>query len=82
MLIRVGSERRKNMLKKQEGKKDYQGISLPFDLINRIDLLISDGTLGYNSRTEFIKEAVRIRLDDLEEKNKVLQKLKKELMAE
>ncbi len=70
------------MLKKHEGEKTYQGISLPLELVTRIEMLIADNALGYNSRTEFIKEAVRFRLDELEQKNQLLKKLKKELMED
>ena len=70
------------MLKKHEGEKTYQGISLPLELVTRIEMLIADNALGYNSRTEFIKEAVRFRLDELEQKNQLLKKVKKELMED
>jgi Arc/MetJ-type ribon-helix-helix transcriptional regulator len=67
------------VLEKIEGKKAYHGITLPFDLINRIDALISNGNLGYQSRAEFIREAVRTRLDQLEDKDRDLKRLKQEL---
>jgi len=38
--------------------------------------------VGYNSRTEFIKEAVRMRLDELEEKVVQLERIKKALEKE
>lgn len=37
----------------------YTNIALPDDLIERIDKIIKDSDLGYKSRGEFVKEAVR-----------------------
>ncbi|MEM3383655.1 MAG: ribbon-helix-helix domain-containing protein [Nitrososphaerales archaeon] len=45
--------------------KKFVSISLPKDLIDKIDLIIKAGTLGYDSRPEFIKEAIRKRLSEL-----------------
>jgi len=41
---------------------DYVSISLPQSLIDEIDKVV--GTLGYTSRTEFIKDACRRCLGD------------------
>ena len=70
------------MLKKHEGEKTYQGISLPLELVTRIEMLIADNALGYNSRTDFIKEAVRMRLDELELKDLELKRIKEQLSKE
>lgn len=64
------------MLKKRTGTKNYQGISLDFDLVDRIDMILEDQVLGYKSRSEFVREAIRLRLDDLEEKEAYLKKKK------
>ncbi|MCP8309740.1 MAG: ribbon-helix-helix protein, CopG family [archaeon] len=45
--------------------KKFVSISLPKDLVDKVDLIIKAGTLGYDSRPEFIKEAVRKRLSEL-----------------
>jgi metal-responsive CopG/Arc/MetJ family transcriptional regulator len=45
--------------------KKFVSISLPKDLVEKIDLIIKAGTLGYDSRPEFIKEAIRKRLSEL-----------------
>ena len=41
---------------------DYVCVSLPQSLIDEIDKVV--GTLGYTSRTEFIKDACRRYLED------------------
>ena len=84
VIYRVPHEREGDikMLKKHEGEKTYQGISLPLELVTRIEMLIADNALGYNSRTEFIKEAVRMRLDEIEEKVVQLERIKKALEKE
>ena len=38
-------------------EKKYAVIKLPEDLVNMIDLMI--GRMGYRTRTEFVKDAVR-----------------------
>jgi metal-responsive CopG/Arc/MetJ family transcriptional regulator len=40
----------------------YKNIALPNDLIEKIDDIIKKSNLGYKSRGEFVKEAVRILL--------------------
>jgi len=45
--------------------KKFVSISLPKDLVDKVDLIIKAGMLGYDSRPEFIKEAVRKRLSEL-----------------
>ncbi|MGQ9718911.1 MAG: ribbon-helix-helix domain-containing protein [Nitrososphaerales archaeon] len=45
--------------------KKFVSISLPKDIVDRIDMIIKAGTLGYDSRPEFIKESVRKRLSEL-----------------
>ena len=36
--------------------------------MNRVDKLVSVKELGYTSRSEFIKEAVRLRLEEVEKR--------------
>jgi metal-responsive CopG/Arc/MetJ family transcriptional regulator len=45
-------------------------VQLPEDLLNRVDETVKHESLGYSSRAEFIKEAVRLRLEQLEKKLK------------
>lgn len=40
-------------------RKSYTNVSLPDTLIKEIDKIISKKTLGYTSRSEYIKDAVR-----------------------
>jgi metal-responsive CopG/Arc/MetJ family transcriptional regulator len=48
--------------------KRYQGVSLPKELLIRVDFAI-DG-MGYSSTTDFIKQAVRKDLDRLEKQRR------------
>jgi len=47
-------------------KKAWKTIQLPEELLDRVDVLIGRPELGYTSRSEFIKEAVRLRAEALE----------------
>lgn len=40
----------------------YKNIALPNDLVEKIDDIIKKSNLGYRSRGEFAKEAIRILL--------------------
>ncbi len=49
-------------------KKWYVNISLPGELAKRIESIINQNKLGYKTKSEFVKEAVReklIKLDSL-----------------
>ena len=48
-----------------KGKRTYRTVSLPEDLLGRIDDVIAK-QLGYNSAADFVSDAVRRRLDELE----------------
>ena len=41
----------------------YKNIALPEDLVDRIDKVIKKSKLGYKTRGEFVKEAVRTLLN-------------------
>lgn len=43
----------------------HVSVSIPRDLIERIDKIIESCRYGYDSRPEFIKEAIRKRLEEL-----------------
>jgi len=47
-------------------KRGWKTIQLPEELLNRVDELVRRPELGYTSRSEFIKEAVRLRVEALE----------------
>jgi len=47
-------------------KKGWKTVQLPEELLDRVDGLIGRPELGYTSRSEFIKEAVRLRAEELE----------------
>ena len=45
----------------------YTMISVPNDLVERIESLINEGKIvGYRTRTEFIIDAIRRRLEELD----------------
>lgn len=40
-------------------RKNYTTIAIPDELIKEVDAAVSSGKLGFKSRPEFIKEAIR-----------------------
>ena len=48
----------------------YTNVALPSDLIEQIDNIIKKGKMGYKSRGEFTKEAVRALLKEIKNFNK------------
>ena len=40
----------------------YVSVKIPKELMDEVDRIVSAGTLGYRSRIEFIKDAVRDKL--------------------
>ncbi len=61
--------------------KGYKSTALPEDLIERIETVVK-ANVGYISVIDFIKEAVRMRLDEIEEKVVQLERIKKALEKE
>ncbi|MGA2386953.1 MAG: ribbon-helix-helix domain-containing protein [Candidatus Bathyarchaeia archaeon] len=56
-----------NMPENEENTQDdYTTVRLPKELIDEIDQIIKRGIRGYKSRSEFIKEAIRKRFEDLQ----------------
>ena len=53
------------MRTKQRGRGTFISVSIPASLIVEIDKILEKEKLGYESRPEFIKEAVRKRLEEL-----------------
>ena len=56
----------------QKGRGTFISVSIPESLIAEIDKILEKEKLGYESRPEFIKEAVRKRLEEL----KTLERMK------
>ena len=52
--------------KRRGGRKEYSTIQLPKTLIQEVDHIINLETLGYTSRMEFIKDAVRDKILQLQ----------------
>jgi len=48
------------------GEKSYSSTKIPIDLTKRIDKIIEEKHGGYKSRMEFIKDAIRRRLEQIE----------------
>ena len=55
-----------------KGRGKFISVSIPESLIAEIDKILEKEKLGYESRPEFIKEAVRKRLEEL----KTLERMK------
>ena len=48
----------------------WKTVQLPEDLLNKVDEIVKIRELGYASRGEFVREAVRLRVEQIEEKLK------------
>ncbi|MGQ9780847.1 MAG: ribbon-helix-helix domain-containing protein [Nitrososphaeria archaeon] len=46
-------------------EKKWKTIQLPEELIKVVDEIVNKPELGYTSRSEFVKEAVRLRIEDI-----------------
>ena len=46
----------------EKKEKGWQSVSLPKELVDSINELIKNKSLGYTSMPEFVKEAVRLRI--------------------
>ncbi len=47
-------------------KTGYRSLRIPDDLVEKIEDVINKKDLGYASISEFVKDAVRRRLEDIE----------------
>jgi len=50
----------------EASRRRWKTIQLPEELLDRVDDLVEAPELGYTSRAELIKEAVRLRVEGLE----------------
>ena len=51
-------------------RKHYRGLTIPESLIEKVESLIEEKKeLGYVSVSEFVKEAIRRRIEEIESKN-------------
>ncbi|MEE8167888.1 MAG: ribbon-helix-helix domain-containing protein [Candidatus Hydrothermarchaeales archaeon] len=48
-------------------KTGYRSLRIPDDLVAKIEDVINKKKLGYSSISEFVKDAVRRRLEEIEE---------------
>jgi len=51
-------------------KRPWKTVQLPEDLIKEVDKIAATPGLGYTSRSEFIKEAIRLRIQEIEKAKK------------
>jgi len=50
------------------GIKKWKTVQLPEDLLQHVDKIIDTPGLGYTSRSEFIKESVRMRIEQTQKR--------------
>jgi metal-responsive CopG/Arc/MetJ family transcriptional regulator len=50
------------------GLRKWKTVQLPEDLLQNVDRIIATPGLGYTSRSEFIKEAVRMRIQETQKR--------------
>jgi len=62
----------------ETGRVDYQPIAIPRDIIKMIDNIIADGRFIYVSRNDFVRDAVRRRIEEISrlEDTAIFKKLK------
>ena len=46
-------------------RRRYRTIAIPEDLYEKCEQVVKSGDLGYSSVSEFVKEAIRKRLEEL-----------------
>jgi metal-responsive CopG/Arc/MetJ family transcriptional regulator len=54
---------------KNANNEDYVTLKIPRALADEIDQLIESKTLGYRSRAEFVSEAIRRRMEQVQSNN-------------
>ncbi len=47
-------------------RKRYRTVALPEELYEKVEEIVRRGKLGYSSVSEFVKDAVRRRLEEIE----------------
>lgn len=62
---------------KNKAKKRYTNIPLPDELAKQIENVINTSELGYKTKSEFVKEAVREKLRELINLNALKSEIKK-----
>ena len=50
----------------EKEKRSWKTVQIPESLIDKVDELVAIPELGYSSRSEFIKEAIRLRIFEVE----------------
>lgn len=47
-------------------RKGYRSVSIPEDLLERVQKIVMDKKYGYRSMAEFVVEAIRKRIEEIE----------------
>jgi len=50
----------------KDSSRRWKTVQLPAKLLDHVDQIVNIRELGYTSRSEFIKEAVRLRIEEIE----------------
>ena len=50
----------------KDSPREWKTVQLPAKLLDYVDQIVNIRELGYTSRSEFIKEAVRLRIEEIE----------------
>jgi Arc/MetJ-type ribon-helix-helix transcriptional regulator len=56
-------------MKKAKNSDGYATVRIPVELANEIDELVKSGVLGYKTRSELVKDAVRQKIELLRYNN-------------
>jgi len=48
-----------------KSEDDYVTVRIPRQLADEMDEIIRSGTLGYRTRAEMVKEAIRLRIESI-----------------
>ena len=61
-------------MKKVKNSDGYATVRIPVELASEIDELVKSGVLGYKTRTELVKDAIRQKIEQLRYNNSRLLK--------
>jgi len=65
-----------------KSEEDYVTVRIPRQLADEIDEIIRSGTLGYKTRAEMVKEAIRLRIESIRLNNPMRSNISQKKEAE
>jgi len=65
-----------------KAEEDYVTVLIPRQLADEMDEIIRSGTLGYKTRAEMVKEAIRLRIESIRLNNSIRPSMPKKKKAE